>query len=45
MFPVGIIIARCLRTFKSTDPAWFYLHVGCQLSAYVIGVVGWVTSL
>ncbi|KAL3517872.1 hypothetical protein ACH5RR_020461 [Cinchona calisaya] len=45
MFPVGIIIARYLRTFPSADPVWFYLHVFCQLSAYVIGVAGWGTGL
>ena len=29
-----MIIARYLRTFPSADPAWFYLHVSCQVSAY-----------
>lgn len=45
LFPVGIIIARYLRTFESADPLWFNLHVGCQLSAYAIGVAGWATGL
>ncbi|KAL3531055.1 hypothetical protein ACH5RR_010377 [Cinchona calisaya] len=45
MFPIGIIIARYLRTFPSADPVWFYLHAFCQVSAYVIGVVGWGTGL
>ncbi|KAA8550558.1 hypothetical protein F0562_002242 [Nyssa sinensis] len=45
MFPIGIIIARYLRTFQSADPAWFYLHVSCQFSSYVIGVAGWGTGL
>ncbi|OIW21170.1 hypothetical protein TanjilG_29990 [Lupinus angustifolius] len=45
LFPLGVIIARYMRTFPSADPAWFYLHVGCQLSAYVIGVAGWATGL
>ena len=40
MFPVGIIIARYFKAFKSVDTTWFYLHVGCQLSVYAIGVVG-----
>ena len=43
--PLGAIIARYLRTFKSADPAWFYLHASCQFSAYVIGVAGWATGL
>lgn len=45
MFPAGVIIARYLRTFPSADPAWFYLHVFCQVSAYAIGVAGWATGL
>ena len=45
LFPIGIIIARYLRTFPSADPLWFYLHASCQLSAYVIGVAGWGTGL
>ncbi|KAM3326035.1 cytochrome and DOMON domain-containing protein [Capsicum chacoense] len=45
LFPIGIIIARYLRTFQSADPAWFYLHVSFQCSAYVIGVAGWATGL
>ncbi|TKY66206.1 integral to membrane [Spatholobus suberectus] len=45
LFPLGVIIARYLRTFPSADPAWFYLHVGCQVSAYAIGVAGWGTGM
>ena len=43
--PTGAVIARYLKVFKSADPAWFYLHVTCQTSAYVIGVAGWGTGL
>ncbi|XP_068665945.1 cytochrome b561 and DOMON domain-containing protein At3g25290-like [Aristolochia californica] len=45
LMPIGVIMARHLRTFKSADPAWFYLHVSCQFSGYVIGVAGWATGL
>lgn len=45
LFPTGVIIARYLRTFESAEPAWFYLHVFCQISAYAIGVAGWGTGL
>ncbi|XP_038704099.1 cytochrome b561 and DOMON domain-containing protein At3g25290 [Tripterygium wilfordii] len=45
LFPLGAIIARYMRTFESADPAWFYLHVFCQISAYAIGVAGWATGL
>uniref|UniRef100_A0A5B7BXX4 Cytochrome b561 and DOMON domain-containing protein n=1 Tax=Davidia involucrata TaxID=16924 RepID=A0A5B7BXX4_DAVIN len=45
MMPLGAIIARYLKVFKSADPAWFYLHITCQTSAYIIGVAGWATGL
>ncbi|KAH6793707.1 Auxin-responsive family protein [Perilla frutescens var. hirtella] len=45
LFPTGIVLARYLRVFPSADPAWFYLHVSCQVSAYAIGVAGWGTGL
>lgn len=45
LFPVGIMIARYLRTFPAADPAWFYLHGFIQVSAYAIGVAGWATGL
>ncbi|KAJ6710999.1 CYTOCHROME B561 AND DOMON DOMAIN-CONTAINING PROTEIN [Salix koriyanagi] len=45
LFPFGIVVARYLRTFPSADPAWFYLHVFCQVSAYAIGVAGWATGI
>lgn len=45
MMPIGAIIARYLRVAKSADPAWFYIHVFCQASAYIIGVAGWATGL
>lgn len=43
--PIGAMIARYVRVFKSIDPAWFYLHVGIQMTAYLIGAAGWVTGL
>ncbi|GLU20573.1 hypothetical protein SLE2022_367640 [Rubroshorea leprosula] len=45
LMPLGAIIARYLKVFKSANPAWFYLHVSCQVSAYVVGVAGWGTGL
>ncbi|GMI69195.1 hypothetical protein like AT3G25290 [Hibiscus trionum] len=45
LFPLGAIIARYMRTFECADPAWFYLHAFCQVSAYAIGVAGWGTGL
>ncbi|KAJ1427138.1 DOMON domain [Sesbania bispinosa] len=37
--------AKRRNVFKSADPAWFYLHVTCQASAYIVGVAGWGTGL
>ncbi|KAJ6873896.1 hypothetical protein NC651_032670 [Populus alba x Populus x berolinensis] len=45
LMPVGIIIARYLKVFKSAGPAWFYLHVACQTSGYVVGIAGWATGI
>ncbi|XP_010270148.1 PREDICTED: cytochrome b561 and DOMON domain-containing protein At5g47530-like [Nelumbo nucifera] len=45
LMPLGAIIARYLKVFKSADPAWFYLHVACQSSAYIIGIAGWATGI
>ncbi len=45
LMPLGVIIARYLKVFKSADPAWFYLHIACQTSAYVVGVAGWATGM
>lgn len=45
LMPLGVMIARYVKVFESADPAWFYLHVTCQTSAYIIGVAGWATGL
>ncbi|KAF8780915.1 hypothetical protein HU200_000879 [Digitaria exilis] len=45
LLPMGAIFARYLKTFQSADPAWFYLHVTCQLIGYGVGVSGWATGI
>ncbi|OVA01810.1 Cytochrome b561 [Macleaya cordata] len=45
LMPLGAIIARYLKVVNSAGPAWFYLHMTCQHSAYIVGVAGWVTGL
>lgn len=45
LMPLGAVIARYLKVFKSATPAWFYLHVACQTSAYIVGVSGLGTGL
>ena len=45
LMPTGAMLARHVKVFKGTDPAWFYLHVTCQCLAYFSGVAGWGTGL
>ncbi|KAJ3674036.1 hypothetical protein LUZ60_006028 [Juncus effusus] len=45
LMPLGIIIARYMRVFKTLDPAWFYLHITCQSTGYILGVAGWGLGL
>ncbi|XP_057954673.1 cytochrome b561 and DOMON domain-containing protein At5g47530-like [Malania oleifera] len=45
LMPIGAMTARYMKVFKSADPAWFYLHVACQCSAYILGVAGWGTGM
>ncbi|KAI9176236.1 hypothetical protein LWI28_000202 [Acer negundo] len=45
LMPLGAMIARYLKLFKSANPAWIYIHVVCQCSAYVIGFAGWATGV
>lgn len=45
MLPVGVLISRYLKVFKTTDPIWFKLHVTCQSSGYIIGLIGWATGI
>jgi hypothetical protein len=45
LIPMGAMIARYLRVFEAADPAWFYLHITCQLSGYILGVAGWALGL
>ncbi|KAJ0054702.1 hypothetical protein Pint_01888 [Pistacia integerrima] len=45
LMPIGAMMARYLKVFKTANPAWFYLHIACQASAYIVGVAGWATGL
>eukprot|EP01018_Ginkgo_biloba_P014477 Gb_35827 [translate_table: standard] len=36
LLPLGVIIARY---FRQWDPIWFYLHIGFQVSGFILGVV------
>lgn len=37
--------ARYLRPLSRSNPAWFYIHVGCQCAGYTLGVVAWAMGL
>ncbi|KAD4179047.1 hypothetical protein R6Q59_022611 [Mikania micrantha] len=45
LMPMGAMVARYLKVFKVAHPAWFYIHVACQATAYGVGVAGWGTGL
>ncbi|KAL9690576.1 hypothetical protein QQ045_010980 [Rhodiola kirilowii] len=45
LMPAGAMFARYLKVSKAADPAWFYLHIACQTSAYIFGVDGWGIGL
>ncbi|KAK1431103.1 hypothetical protein QVD17_14338 [Tagetes erecta] len=45
LMPMGAMVARYLKVFKVAHPAWFYIHVAIQATAYGIGVAGWGTGL
>ena len=45
LLPVGTMAARYLRPLSSSNPAWFYIHVACQCSGYLLGVVAWAMGL
>ncbi|OVA08781.1 Cytochrome b561 [Macleaya cordata] len=45
LLPIGMIIARYFKEFPVKYKGWFSLHVSCQISAYIIGTIGWVTGI
>ncbi|KAH7546755.1 hypothetical protein FEM48_Zijuj01G0235100 [Ziziphus jujuba var. spinosa] len=45
LMPIGAMVARYVKVFEVANPAWFYIHVTCQCSAYLIGVAGWGTGV
>ncbi|KAB2626576.1 auxin-induced in root cultures protein 12-like [Pyrus ussuriensis x Pyrus communis] len=45
LMPIGIIVARYLKTVEGADPAWFHAHRGCQMLAFLGGIAGWGTGI
>lgn len=42
LLPVGVMAARYLRPIcGANNPLWFYVHVSCQCTGYILGVAGW----
>uniref|UniRef100_A0A6N2MBB7 Cytochrome b561 and DOMON domain-containing protein n=1 Tax=Salix viminalis TaxID=40686 RepID=A0A6N2MBB7_SALVM len=40
LLPIGAATARYLRHVQALGPAWFYVHAGIQLCAFIIGTIG-----
>lgn len=45
LLPLGIMAARYIRPFSGSNPAWFYIHVICQCTGYVLGVIAWALGM
>ncbi|CAN6978385.1 unnamed protein product [Brassica rapa subsp. trilocularis] len=40
LMPIGVMAARYMKTYETLDPTWFYVHVVCQLTGYLAGLLG-----
>ncbi|KAK6123529.1 hypothetical protein DH2020_042736 [Rehmannia glutinosa] len=40
LLPIGAVTARYLRHIQAIGPVWFYVHAGVQISAVLLGTVG-----
>ncbi|KAF8409685.1 hypothetical protein HHK36_005764 [Tetracentron sinense] len=45
LLPMGAVTARYLRHIQSLGPSWFYAHSIIQLSAFLLGSVGFAIGL
>lgn len=45
LLPIGAATARYLRHVQALGPAWFYVHAGIQLCAFIIGTIGFATGI
>ncbi|XP_045830589.1 cytochrome b561 and DOMON domain-containing protein At3g25290-like [Trifolium pratense] len=46
LLPIGVIVPRYFRVYPfKRDPWWFYVHIGCQLTGFLVGTAGWVIGL
>ncbi|KAK1318077.1 hypothetical protein QJS10_CPB04g00327 [Acorus calamus] len=44
LLPFGAIVARGMKMFDLTNPAWFYLHDSSEIIGHVVGVAGGATN-
>ncbi|XP_058745046.1 cytochrome b561 and DOMON domain-containing protein At3g25290-like [Vicia villosa] len=48
MLPLGVIIPRYFRVYPvkwENSKVWFFLHIGCQLTGFLIGTAAFVIGL
>lgn len=45
LLPLGIMAARYLRPLSGSNPAWFFIHVTCQCTGYLLGVASWAMGM
>ncbi|KAJ8754945.1 hypothetical protein K2173_015457 [Erythroxylum novogranatense] len=46
LMPVGAIIARYFRyPLELEEKWWFYPHISCQITGYILGAAGWTIGL
>ncbi|XP_058783998.1 cytochrome b561 and DOMON domain-containing protein At5g47530-like [Vicia villosa] len=45
LMPIGVILARHLKSFEGLGSTWFHLHRACQSIALLIGTIGFGTGL
>lgn len=45
ILPLGVLIARYIKSLDPSSPAWFHGHRICQSIGYVLGAVGFALGL
>ncbi|KAF3323219.1 auxin-induced in root cultures protein 12-like protein [Carex littledalei] len=45
ILPLGVLIARYIKSLNPSSPAWFHGHKICQSIGYVLGVAGFALGL
>ncbi|KAJ3672997.1 hypothetical protein LUZ60_006371 [Juncus effusus] len=45
LLPLGVILARYIKALDTSSPTWFYAHVTCQITGFILGVAGFGLGL